>query len=76
MLVLGYTLLELVDMVEAIRTGWRREFLGYSVIGSNIVGVAVILRRYSHSDTTLYILLAILHTKYAGWRQDDFNVHT
>ena len=23
----------------------------------------------------LYILLAILRTKYTGWRQNDFNVH-
>ena len=31
--------------------------------------------RYSHSDTTLYILLVILHTKYTGRRQNDSNVH-
>ena len=30
---------------------------------------------YSHSDTALYIPLVILHTKYAGWCQNDFNVH-
>ena len=29
----------------------------------------------SHSDTTLYISLVILHTKYTGARQNDFNVH-
>ena len=31
--------------------------------------------RSSHSDTTLYISLAILHTKYTGWHQNDFNVY-
>jgi hypothetical protein len=31
--------------------------------------------RQSHSDTTLYISLVILHTKYAGARQHDFNVY-
>ena len=30
--------------------------------------------RYSHSDTTLYISLLILHTKYTGARQNDFIV--
>ena len=24
------------------------------------------------SDTTLYTSLVIIHTKYAGWRQNDF----
>ena len=49
MLVLGYTLLELVDMVEAIRTGWRREFLGYSVAGGTSRGP------WSHPDAALHI---------------------
>jgi hypothetical protein len=31
--------------------------------------------RCSHSDTTLYISSVILHTKYTGWYQNDFNVH-
>ena len=31
--------------------------------------------RCSHSDTTLYVSLVILHTKYTGRRQNDFNVH-
>ena len=31
--------------------------------------------RYSHFDTTLYISLGNLHTKYAGARQNDFNVY-
>ena len=31
--------------------------------------------RKSHSDTTLYISLGIIHTKYIGWRQNDFNVY-
>jgi hypothetical protein len=31
--------------------------------------------RESHSDTTLYISLVILHTKYTGWCENDFNVH-
>ena len=31
--------------------------------------------RQSHSDTTLYISLVIIYTKYTGWRQNDSNVH-
>ena len=31
--------------------------------------------RYSHSDTTLYISLVIIPTKYTGWRQNDVNVY-
>jgi hypothetical protein len=31
--------------------------------------------RSSHSDTTLYISSVILHTKYTGLRETDFNVH-
>ena len=31
--------------------------------------------RCNHSDTTLYISLAILHTKHTGRRQNDFNVY-
>jgi hypothetical protein len=31
--------------------------------------------RQSHFDTTLYISLLILHTKYTGWRETDLNDH-
>ena len=31
--------------------------------------------RYSHSDATLYISVVILHTRYTGRRQNDFNVY-
>jgi hypothetical protein len=31
--------------------------------------------RQSHSDTTLYVSLVIFHTKYTGWRDNDFNVY-
>jgi hypothetical protein len=31
--------------------------------------------RQRHSDITLYISLVIIHTKYTGWHQNDFNVH-
>jgi ankyrin repeat protein len=31
--------------------------------------------RCSHFDTTLYISLVILHAKYTGWCQNDFNVY-
>ena len=31
--------------------------------------------RESHSDTTLYISLVIIYTKYTGRRQNDFKVH-
>jgi hypothetical protein len=37
--------------------------------------VPVALDLYSHSHTTLYIPLVVLHTKYTGWRQNNFNVH-
>jgi hypothetical protein len=30
---------------------------------------------HSHSDTTLYISLVVLHTKYTGRRDNDFNVY-
>jgi hypothetical protein len=31
--------------------------------------------RLSHSDTSLYISLVILHTKYTGWRDNGFSVY-
>ena len=31
--------------------------------------------RSSHSDTTLYISLMVLHTKYTGLRENDFNAY-
>ena len=31
--------------------------------------------RQSHSNITLYISLVIIHTKYTGRRQNDFNVY-
>ena len=31
--------------------------------------------RLIHSDTTLYISLVFLYTKYTGRRQNDFNVY-
>jgi hypothetical protein len=31
--------------------------------------------RSSHSDTTLYIPLVFIYTKYAGWCRNDFNVY-
>ena len=31
--------------------------------------------RSSHSDTTLYISLVIIHTKYTGWRENGVNFY-
>eukprot|EP01050_Picozoa_sp_SAG11_P010868 SAG11_NODE_1113_length_5809_cov_37.515672_6_plen_163_part_00 len=48
-LVLGYSLAELVEMGKAVRAGRRREFLGYRVSGSDDDGAN---GTYTHEPTT------------------------
>jgi hypothetical protein len=48
-----------------------------AALGGRFVSQATIAldMKKSHSDSTLYISLEILHTKYTGRRQSDFNIH-
>jgi hypothetical protein len=56
----------------------KRRFPARAVIIEGLIGLRAALGpgRQSHSVTTLYISLVILHTKFAGWRENDFSVHT
>jgi hypothetical protein len=53
-------------------------FLKHSYEASGAYRVMAALKaspgRQSHSDATLYMSLVILYTKYAGRRQNEFNV--
>jgi hypothetical protein len=46
-----------------------------ATVGFDATGGGASPGRQSHSDTTLYISSLILHTKYTGARDKDFNVY-
>ena len=46
-----------------------------SLFGALSTAGAISPKRQSHSDTTLYISPAVVHTKFTGRCDNDFNVH-